>query len=198
MRKLQTLAAAVALACLPMTPAFAGWTLAPPGTAALVARGTLKITPGEAWNRSSARPVKKSEIWTLDGQGLNELYFVSGLVAGETLLRDVDKKNRPLPKMSAGMQLTDVPDFFESSWRIGQNTTLFEMGTVEPTQLGGHSAVKFTYRYAVQGEALTRQGIAVAALIKGQLHLINFVAPTIFYFDRDAAKAQAIFTSARF
>lgn len=196
MRTFRILAAVAALT-LPAAPALAGWKLAPQGATTAVARGTLRVTPSEDWNRNSARPVKQSEVWTIDGTTLNELYFVSNLAAGGTLLRDVDKKNRPLPKMSGAMQLADIPEFFESTWRIGLNTTVFEMGAIEPTKLDGRDAVKFAYRYAVQGETLTRQGIAVGTVINKQLTLINFVAPSIYYFERDAPKAQAVFASAR-
>jgi len=59
------------------------------------------VTPSEDWNRNTDRPIKKGEVWTLDGAVLNELYFVSGLAAGETLFRDLDKKENPLPKLGA-------------------------------------------------------------------------------------------------
>lgn len=190
------MAAAAALA-LPAAPALAGWKIAPQGAATTVGKGTLRVTPSDDWNRSSTRPVKQGEVWTIDGEALNQLYFVSGLVPGSTLLRDVDKKNRPLPKMNAAMQLTDIPEFFESTWRIGLNTTVFEMGTVEPAKLDGRDAVKFSYQYSVQGETLTRKGIAVGTVVNRQLYLINFVAPAIYYFDRDAPKAQALFASAK-
>lgn len=194
MKKLQWAAAAMVLLA---TPAFAGWKVVPEGGATSVAKGTLQVTPGEDWNRNSARPVKQSEVWTLDGTSLNELYFVSDLPAGGTLLRDIDKKNRPLPKMNDAMQLADIPEFFESSWRIAHNTTLFEMGAVEPTRLGGKAAVKFAYQYAVQGETLTRRGLAVGAVVNGRLYLINFTAPSIYYFDRDAPKAETVFATAK-
>lgn len=197
MKRFHTLVAALVIAALPAAPAFAGWKIAAHGVSTAVAKGTLKVTPGEDWNRSSSRPIKKSEVWTLDGSTLNELYFVSGLAAGETLLRDVDKRNRPLPKMNGSMQLTDIPEFFESSWRVALGTTLFEMGAMEPARLGGRDAVKFAYTYSVQGETMLRKGVAVGTIVDRQLHLINFVAPSIHFFDRDAPKAEAVFASAR-
>lgn len=193
----RTLFAAAALAVLPLTPALAGWKLAPGGAPVAVAKGTLTVTPGEHWSKSSYRPIKKSEVWTIDGLTLNELYFVSGLAAGEPLFREFDKKNNPLPKMNAAMQLTDVPEFFESSARIAMNTSLFEVTSVAPAKLGGYDAVKFSYRYSSQGSTLMRQGMATGTVVKGQLYLINFAAPAIHYFARDTAKAEAIMASAR-
>lgn len=178
------------------TPAAAKWSLVTGGSNAKAA-GTISVTPGEEWNRNSKKPIKKGEVWTLDGVNLNELYFVSALAPGETLFKDIDKKNRPLPKLSASAVLTDIPEFFESSARISLNTSLFEITNIGPTKLGGNDAVKFTYNYSVTGESLTRKGVAVGTLVRGQLYLINFAAPSIHFYDRDAPKAEAIMASAR-
>lgn len=198
MKKVRLAAAALLLAALPATPALAGWSLAANGVSTAVARGTLTVTPGQDWNRNSARPIKKGEVWTLDGVALNELYFVSGLAAGEVLYREVDKKNRPLPKWSASMQLTDIPEFLESSNRVVLGTSVFQVTGMEPMQLGGHEGVKFTFEYAVEGTSLIRRGVAAGSIVNGQLFLISFTAPSIHYFDRDRASVEAIMASARF
>lgn len=189
---------ALALATLPAGPAVAGWKLMSPGAAVVVAKGTLRVTPGEAWNRSSVRPIPKSELWTLDGALLNELYFVSDLLPGETLYRDAAKKDRPLPKLGGAMQLTDIPEFFESSNRVALNTSVFQVTGAQPAQVGGHDGIRFTFEYAVPDSALTRKGVAVATIVQGKLYLISFVAPSVFYFDRDRPKAEAIMASASF
>lgn len=197
MKKLSVALAGFALAVLPATPALAGWKLVSHGAAVTVAPGTMQVTPGADWNRSTSHPMKKGETWTLDGETLNELYFVSGLAAGEALYREVDKKNRPLPKLAANAQLTDIPEFFESSNRVLLNTSVFGVNDIAPARLGGHDAVKFDYHYAVQGSTLVRNGIAIGTLVNGQLYLISFTAPAIFYFDRDRAEAEAIMDSAK-
>jgi hypothetical protein len=192
------IAAALLLALLPAAPALAGWKLTGHGTAVAVAKGTLKVTPGEEWNRGSARPIPKGELWTLDGVTLNQLYFVSGLVPGETLYRDGLKKDRPLPRMVGAMQLTDIPEFFESSNRLVLNTSVFQVTATEPTRFGGHDGVRFRYEYAIQNSTLTVKGEAVATIADNKLYLISFAAPSLFYFDRDRAKAEAIMASATF
>jgi hypothetical protein len=162
-----------------------------------VAKGKLTVTPDSAWNRWTVRPIKKGEIWTLDGVQLNEVYFVTGLIPGETLYRDAKKKDNPLPQFRAGMQLTDLPDFFESSNRVVLGTSLFKVTGVEPYRISGHDGVKFAYEYGVDGSALIRKGIAVATVVGGQLHLISYTAPSLHYFERDRAKAEALMASAK-
>lgn len=189
------IAAAVALATMSAVPAQAGWKLVETGKPAVVAKSTMKATAAEPWNRWSYRPIKKSEIWTLDGIALNELYFVSGLIPGEPLYREANKKDNPLPKFRNGMQLTEIPELFESSNRVVLGISTFTISGIEPFKFGGHDGVKFTYDYAVNGSALTRKGVAVGTIVNNQLHLISYTAPSLYYFDRDRAKAEAIMAS---
>lgn len=196
MKKLTAAVLAAALVAVPVTPALAGWKLIDRGEATKVAKSNLAVTPGEDWNRWSSRPIKTSEVWTLDGVSLNELYFVGGLPSGKALYREVNKKERPLPKLSSSMDLTEIPNFVESSIRVAHNTSVFEMTSVEPTTFGGSPAVRFTYSYAVEGSPLKRRGLGVGTMKNGSLYLITFVAPELFYFDRDLPKVEAIIASA--
>lgn len=197
MKPIGLLVAAAVLAAAIASPALAGWKLVPHAQPIAVAKGTLTVTPGEDWNRQSSRPIPKGELWTLDGLGLNELYFVSGLIPGETIYKDTKKKDRPLPQFRAGAQLTDIPELFESSNRVVLNTSMFQITGVEPTTLGGQPGVKFAYEYAVEGSPLTRKGIAAGTISAGKLYLISFTAPSIHYFERDKARVEALMASAR-
>jgi hypothetical protein len=198
MGKSRILTVLAATSILVSSPAWAGWKLIEHDEQVKVAKGKLRVTPGEDWNRWSSRPVKRSEVWTLDGTALNEVYFISGLVAGDTLFRDRDKKNNPLPTLEKSMLLTDIPDFYESSSRIALQTSLFEIDQVEPATLAGQPAIRFTFNYGMQDSPVIRNGMAVASLVDGELHMIAFVAPEIHYFDRDLPKVQALIDSAIF
>lgn len=198
MKKLTATLLAATLVAVPAAPALAGWKLIDQDERVKVAKSTMHVTPGEDWNRWSHRPIKRSEVWTLDGTNLNEVYFVSGLEPGQTLYRDRKKKEQPLPTFSASMELTDIPDFVESSTRLALNTSVFEMTGVEPSTLGGHPAVRFTYEYAVEGSALQRKGLGVGTVVDGNLHLVTFAAPEIYFFDRDLPKVEAIIASVTF
>lgn len=188
---------AVTLACLAVSPAQAGWKLVEKTKVIKVAKSKLSVTPGENWNRNSSRPIKKGEVWTLDGVGLNEVYFVSGLAAGETLFKELDKKNNPLPKLGSSVSLTDIPEFYESSVRVALQTSLFEIEKVEPVSFAEQQGIRFSFNYGVKDSPIIRKGMAQAALVNGQLHLIAFVAPTIHYFERDLPKAEALMASAK-
>ncbi|MBU6166824.1 MAG: hypothetical protein KGQ52_11965 [Alphaproteobacteria bacterium] len=188
-----TLAATLAVA----TPALAANRLIVPNVSVAVAKSAMMVTADREWNKLGARPGPLAESWTLDGDVLNRLSFYGGLINGATLFREVDRKNRPLPKVRADMLPTDIPALFEQSYRIAENSGLFSVDSIEPASIGGASGVRFTYSFSKQGEDVARKGEAVAAMVGGKLWLISFEAPTLHYFDAGITSARAIMASVR-
>ncbi|MDI1297073.1 MAG: hypothetical protein PSY12_14555 [bacterium] len=186
----------VAAMVLTTAPALAGNTLIAPGARVLVAKSTLAVTPASEWNKLGARPGRNAERWTLDGDGLNAITFYGGIPDGTTLFREVDKRNRPLPKVSATMLMTDIPALLESSYRIALNTPLMTIDSVEPTRFAGTTGVRFTYSYTRQDSDVRRKGEARAAMIGGLLYMATYEAPLLYYFDRDIAAFRQIADSA--
>lgn len=198
MRKVGVMVVGAALAVAQPGTALAGWKVMPTGQPAAVAKSGLTVTPrGNDWNRWSARPSKRSEIWTLDGTALNELSFFAGVADGEPLYRERDKKNRPLPKFRSAMLLPDVVQMFEASNRIVLDTSLFEVESIEPARFLGSDGVRFTYHYTAQADEVRRKGVAVASIVGGKLYLINFAAPAIHYYDASVDEVLALMENAR-
>lgn len=182
---------------LAAAPASAGNSLIPAGARVSVAKSTLTVAPPSEWNKLGKRPGRNSEAWTIDGDALNDLTFYGGIPAGKTLFREVDKKNRPLPKMSATMLITDVPALVENSYRIALNTPLFTLGSVEPALFAGRQGVRFTYDFTRPGEDLPRKGEARAAIVDGKLYMISFEAPRLHFFDRDVDAFRKVAETAK-
>ena len=177
--------------------AVAGWAVMGHGQPVAVAKSGLTVTPASDWNRWSRRPSQKGEIWTLDGVSLNELSFFAGVANGESLYKERDKANKPLPKFNSNMLAPDIVAMFEASNRIILDTSLFAIDNVEPAKLAGHDGVRFTYHYTVQADEVRRMGEARAAVIGGKLYIINFAAPSIHYYDANIVEVRAIMDSAR-
>lgn len=189
--------AAAALLLAPGT-AMAGWKAVLAGQPVAVAKSGLTVTPpGGAWNRSSSRPTKKSELWTQDGLALNELAFFSGVAPGEPIYRELNKKLEPLPKFDSKMLAPDIVAMFEASNRILLKTSLFTVDAIEPAKLAGHSGFRFAFTYTTQGVELRRKGEGRAAVIGGKLYLMTFIAPELHYYRKGIAEARAIMDSAR-
>lgn len=182
----------VAVALLTAAPASAAWRKIEAAQPVTVAKSGLTVTPAGEWNRSTSRPIKDSEIWTLDGATLNEFYFIGELPDGKPMYRELDKKDNPLPKFASNMLPTDLVDFFETSTRSALGTSMFELSDVRPAKIGPHDAVRFDFSFAVQGDELLRKGVTVMGIIGGQLYLASFSAPAIYYYDRDYARAEKL------
>jgi len=191
-------AACAAAALALTTPAFAGNSLVAPGAPVPVARSTLTVTPPSEWNRLGARPGRAAETWTLDGDTLNDLTFYGGIGRGKPIIREVSRKQKPLPTFSSTMLLNDVPVLLEQSYRIALDTPLVEIGTVEPAPLAGEKGVHFTYQFTRPEEDVRRRGEAWATIVGGRLYMISFEAPAIYFFDAGIAGARAVVASARF
>jgi hypothetical protein len=189
--------ALLAAAFLIAGPVQAGNSLIPVGKPVAVAKSQLTVTPPTEWNKLGARPGRNSETWTLDGDELNDLTFYGGTEDGRTLFREVDKRNRPLPRMSSTMLITDVPTLLENSYRIALNTPLFNIEMMEPVTFLGRQGLKFTYSFTRQGEDLPRKGEARAVIVDGKLYMITFEAPRLHYFDASIEKFREVADSAK-
>ena len=128
---------------------------------------------------------------------LNNLSFFAGVLPGEPILRERDKKDQPLPKFKAKMLAPEIVQAVEGSYRILLATSLFAVDEVAPTKLDGHDGVRFTYRYTVQDEEVRRKGEGRAAVVGGKLYLVTFTAPEIHYYDAGIAEARAIMDSVK-
>lgn len=198
MTGLQRLVVAAALAAFVQAgPALAGYKLMAKGQEAIIAKSTLLVTPDTDWNRLGSRIGRYAESWTLDGLSLNDVTFYAGIGEGETLFREVNKKESPLPRFSATMLPTDIAQIFEGSYRIANKTSLFSIDSIEPATFAGAQGVRFTYSFTVQGEEVRRHGEATGAIISGRLYLITYEGPALHYFARDIDRFRAIVAQAR-
>jgi hypothetical protein len=155
----------------------------------------LTVTPAREWNRLSARPGRSAQTWTLDGDALNEVTFYAGIESERPIFREVDRRNRPLPRFSSTMLLTDVPTLLENSYRVGRGVSVFAMERVEPTRFGGQSGVRFHYSFTAEDE-VRRRGEAVGAIFRGKLYLVAYEAPAIHYFDASVEDFRRLIASA--
>lgn len=175
----------VATSVLSCAPALAGNSLVSPTAQKGIAKSSLSATPAGEWNRLGRRDGKFVELWTKDGDSLNKVSFFGGVPVGDPLFKEADKKNRPLPKVSDGMLITDIPTILESSYRIQFDVRTMTIESQEPTTFGGHPGVKFTYTFVSGNDEVERKGEAFGAVVKGKLYLVSYEAPSIYFFDKD-------------
>lgn len=177
------LIAALALSLLVTSPGIAGNALREKGKPATISGSSLTVTPSRDWNRLAFSPGKRTELWTLDGEDLNDVTFFAGIEPGKPLMREVSKKRKPLPKFTTQTLLVEVPELLEGTYRASKDIATFNLSGAKPDRFLGHDGIRFTYDYVDEDE-LPRRGEGRAALISGLLYMVTFSAPRVHYYDR--------------
>ena len=180
----------VMIATAAIAPCFAN-SLVSSGPRSGIAGSKLSARPAGEWNKLSFKEGKNVETWTLDGDALNKVTFYGGIASGKPLLREVDKKRQPLPKVSPNMLLTDIPSLLESTYRSQGSVFQMNIDGQEPALLGKHRAVRFSYTFT-RGDEVRRKGEGIGALANGQLFLVTYEAPALHFFDKDLDKFRQL------
>lgn len=165
------------------------------GKAAVIA-DAITVTPPRDWNRLSMSPGKKTEMWTLDGEDLNDVTFFVGIEPGRTLVREVSKKHKPLPKFTHETLLVEIPELVEGTYRAGKDIATFAVSGSRPDTFLGQPGIRFTFDY-VDTDNLPRKGEGRAMLKAGLLYMATFTAPRLHYYDRTLADFHALTDAAR-
>lgn len=182
---------AAALALVLAAPANAH-KLITPGLQEKIAKGAFSASAQSTWNRLDQKEGKYQEIWTIDGEQLNQIMFFGGVPVGEPLLKERNKKLDPLPKVAGNMLLPDIPILLERTYRTHYATTSMEIGLQEPATFAGMEGIHFEYRFTPIDDEVERKGEAFAALKDGKLYLVAFEAPVLHYFDKSVGEFKAI------
>jgi len=193
--KYLSLTAAAALTAAVAVPVIAN-SLVAPGPRPGIAKSTLSAKPTGEWNKLGPRyDGKNVEIWTLDGDALNKVTFYGGIVTGSPLLREVDAKNTPLPKVAGGMIMTDIPGLLESTYRSQHAVDQMAIDVQEPATFGTFKAIRFTYTFTRSDDQVLRKGEAIGTFANGKLYLVTYEAPALYYFDKDVEKYRQLVTT---
>lgn len=193
-----TRATAVAALCLLAAPAGAGNSLVPAGVPVAVARSTMKLTPPVEMNRLGSRPGRQAELWTLDGLPLNRFLLVAGVPAGQPMLRERDRKDKPLPRFDPSVDATGLFDFFAQSLTAEVPGVTVTLVALEPAEHAGCSGVIASWRAVTIEDEVERSGRALLCTRGGLFHAVSLSAPSLHYFERDLPVWQALVESIHF
>jgi hypothetical protein len=197
MKKASAVAALLSMvAMLFLVPAAMAHKLRVKAETVAIADSSLMVTPPRDWNRLGQNIGKNAETWTLDGEQLNDLTFYAGIAPGKPLVKERSKKKDPLPKFQKTTLLVEVPELLEGTYRTVKKIGAFKVTGSEPTPFLGAAGVFFTYEYTDEDQ-ITRKGEARAAIVAGNLYMISFDAPRLYYFDKTIADARALVATAK-
>ncbi len=171
-------------------------TLHPKDQTTNVAQSSMSVTPTRDWNQLSKKIGKNAEMWTLDGELLDEITFIAGVEAGQPLVKERSKKRDPLPKFERSTLTAELPELWERTLRASKGIKSFTVVSVEPARFLENSGVKFTFEYA-DDDNLVRNGEGYATIAESKLYLIAFEAPRLGYFKKYLGDFENIAASAR-
>jgi hypothetical protein len=170
-----------------------GYRLVEPGRVG-VARGTLTVRPGMAWNKSPGASAEH-EVWTLDGPLLDSITFIVGVRDGSAITRQKAGADRQVPAFHASMTPDDLVAMLESYYRIREEAKVFKTTRVAPRKFLGGPGMQVDYDYMLEDE-VRRRGCAVIDVHDGKLYLLMLDGTALHYFDGVQAEFQGIVTSA--
>lgn len=165
-----------------------------------VGNGGLEVTPPRPWNRQRRffffDSVRWVEDWTLNGPYLDGITFVSGLPAGEYLVRQRKSDDRQVPKFRSNMTAPELAALLESAYRVRGGAVEFKSLSLEPRQFMGYPGFQFDFEH-LDGDELWRKGRAVGAVINGRLYLLLYDATRSHYYASALPDFETMANNAR-
>lgn len=162
------------------------------GTTANVG-GDVSVDPQVAWAKL-ARPNISSSLWTIDGLGLDELYFFTDVKSGQPLVKvkSDDKKTANL-LYNDTMLPNDVMDLMASTLEALGYQQVHASG-LAPAPFGKTTGFRFNLDFSTQS-GLEMKGTALAAQRGPKLDVILFTAPNEYYFGHYSPLVDKLFAS---
>ncbi len=182
----------VLLLCLMLALSACGSRLVKPG----VAHGgkSFEVDTPSAWTRLATLG---GELWTIDGELLNQLNFIDGVAADRHVLTN-RRRTKSAPDgayFKPGLDALQLQQLFVDAFG-GQGMVNATASGLRPARMGDVDGFRFELSFA-SPEGLIYRGKVLVAEREQRLYALIFLAPAEYYFDKDAALVDRILDSAR-
>lgn len=174
-----------------------GYTAVLPGVNSF---GPMRVTANANWNSAPSGFVpasrNNSRTWTQDGLLLDRLVIIPRVADGESIFVSRDK-SAALPVFRADMLPNEIEELVESSITklYGEGQSSVSTSNLRPQGFGEHGGFMFDLNAAVT-ESPDYRGSVGAFIVDDELYMVIFLAADPYYFDKHAARADAIIKSA--
>jgi hypothetical protein len=164
-----------------------------------VGDGSLTVAPPRPWNRRRQvlfDDVRAVEDWTLNGETLDGMSFVTGLKNNKSLVRQRRSADQQVPTFRSNMTPPEIAAMLESLYRVRGGTVDFHTLSLQPRPFLATNGFQLDYEH-LDDDELWRRGRAVGAVVNGRLYLILIDATRSHYFDAALPDFEAVVASAR-
>lgn len=202
MNKLALFIAAAALAApAPAQFGYGGYSLVRPNQPRGVGDGSMIVTTPNAWNKKSSiwaiDDIRQVEDWTLNGNTLDSMSFVTGLKGGRYIIRQNKRDAQQVPKFRSDMTAPEIAAMLESFYRVRAGTLEFKTTGLSPRTFMGYPGFQFDFDH-LDSDEVWRRGRAVGAVIDTRLYLILLDGARSHYFAAALPDFEATANAARF
>jgi hypothetical protein len=158
--------------------------------------GRMVVTLEGAWNHVNVPALGPAQIWTMEGLTIDQLLLYSGIKDGEIVHgpNPAAAKRKDFAFRST-MQPDEIAAMFEGM--LTRDGSIFKLVKLEPATFGGVRGFRFECILTRKLDHVVLSGMGYAAVSKGELFAILYVAPRLTFFSRHAPQVERIARSAR-
>ena len=156
----------------------------------------ISVSPQIAWAAAGGVLTGgSSALWTVDGFGLNEMRFMTGIAAGDPLMRIANVDRKDMIAYSTTMLPDDVMEMVSGT--LGKaGLRQVQTSALRPEPFGGATGFRFDLTYTTP-DGLQMKGAVLFAQRRNKLDVILYTAPAEYYFDRYMPTVEKVFASVR-
>lgn len=164
------------------------------GMAAANVGDDITVTPQVAWAGATGVLSRGANaIWTIDGFGLNEVSFMTGIVAGDPVIRVPNVDRKDLTVYNVMMLPDEIMEMVATT--LGKEGFLqIRTEGLRPVPFGSATGFRFELNFTTK-DGLQMKGAALFAQRRNRLDVILYTAPAEYYFDRYMPTVEKVFAS---
>lgn len=150
------------------------------------------------WNHLNAPGLGPAQIWTMEGLTVDQLLLYSGIKDGDAVHAEDRQITDTPPKTFAfrsSMQPDEIAAMFEGM--LTRDGSRYRLVKLEPAGFGGLKGLRFEYALTRKVDNVQLSGLGFAAVSKGELFAVVYMAPRLTFFGRHSARVEQIGRSAR-
>ena len=156
----------------------------------------MTITLPGPWNQVSLQGQGPARIWTLEGWPVDQFLVYSGVQGGEAIHATSETDDgKKVFRFRAAMEPDEIAALFEGM--LTRDGSSYRLRKIEPASFGGHKGIRFEYDLTRRFDNVQVSGLAYAAVSRGELFALVYMAPRLGFFPRHAPMVEGIMRSAR-
>jgi hypothetical protein len=155
----------------------------------------ITVDPQIQWANAVNIPGVSGIVWTVDGFGLDELRFYTGIADKAPLMAIPGIARKDMGVYNTTMLPDDVMELISSTLGKAGNQQL-HTENLRPTPFGRLTGFRFDLAFTTM-DGLQMKGEALFAQRRKKLDVLLYVAPAEFYYDRYADTVERIFSSVK-